>query len=132
MEKSKHLSIHTEEDDYHLQSFFPKGIPKNIEPLIEHRVKLLLKEDTIFQPGEMQYVNTCCIIDGKLKGAKFSMFLIPAENMFGLVTQSSDFVSRDFRGRIHLKLGNYSEKKIILQKGSLCGYLVLSPYTLEM
>ena len=64
MEKSKHLSIHTEEDDYHLQSFFPKGIPKNIEPLIKHRVKLLLKEDIIFQPDEMQYVNSCCIIDG--------------------------------------------------------------------
>ena len=130
MEKSKqHLS---EEDDYHLQSFFPKTLSRKIEPLIEHRVKLLMKDDVTFNAGEMETINTRCIISGKLKGAKMNMFLIPAENMFGLSLLSSGFVSCDYRGRILLKLGNFSESKIMVQKGSLCAYLVLTPYSLEM
>ena len=34
-----------EEDDYTLQEFFPKTIPYHLKPLIEHRIKLLTKED---------------------------------------------------------------------------------------
>ena len=118
------------EEDYDLQEFFPKAIPYHLQPLIEHRIKLLSKEDTVFYGGEIKLVDTCCVINKKMKGTKLSMFLIPSENMT-LVFESGGYVSENYKGRILLKLANYSSKIIQLQSGTPIGYLVLQPYSLE-
>ena len=41
--------LETVEDDHHLEDFFP---------LIEYRIKLVMKTDVLFLPGETQIVNT--------------------------------------------------------------------------
>ena len=118
------------EDDYDLQEFFPKTIPYHLQPLMEHRIKLLSKEDTVFYGGEIKLVDTCCVMNKKIKGRKLSMFLIPSENM-PLVFESGGYISENFKGRIVLKLANYSSKIIQLQSGTPIGYLVLQPFSLE-
>ena len=117
------------EQDYNLQDFFPKTIPYHLQPLMEHRIKLLSKEDTVFFGGEIKLVDTCCVLNKKIKGTKLSMFLIPCENM-PLVFESGGYVSENFKGRILLKLANYSSKTIKLLCGSSIGYLVLQPHSL--
>lgn len=119
------------EEDYNLQDFFPKRIPYHLNNLIEHRVKLQLKEDTTFNGGEIQVVNTCMMLNGKLKGAKMSMFLIPTENM-PLDFQSGGYISSNYKGRVLLKLANNSSKTVKLQSGATVGYIVMTPYSLEM
>jgi dUTPase len=118
------------EEDYNLQEFFPKTIRYDLQSLIEHRVKLILKENTTFNGGEIKVVNTCIMLNGKLKGNKLSMFLIPAENM-RLDFQSGGYISSNYKGRVLVKLANYSGKIIKLQSGTPVGYIVLTPYSLE-
>ena len=118
------------EEDYNLHDFFPKTIPYHLQPLMEHRIKLLSKEDTVFYGGEIKLVDTCCVMNKKMKGTKLSMFLIPSENMT-LVFESGGYVSENYKGRILLKLANYSSKIIQLQSGTPIGYLVLQPFSLE-
>ena len=118
------------EDDYNLVDFFPKKIPYHLRPFIEHRVKLILKENTSFRGGEMKVVNTCCMLNGKLKGVNLSMFLIPAENTI-LDFQSVGYISSNYRGRVLVKLANHSGKSIKLQSGTTIGYIVMTPYSLE-
>ena len=117
------------EDDYDLQEFFPKTIPYHLQPLMEHRIKLLSKEDTVFYSGEIKLVDTCCVLNRKIKGTKLSMFLIPTENM-PLFFESTGYISENFKGRILLKLANYSSNSIKLPSGSSIGYLVLQPHSL--
>ena len=117
------------EQDYNLQDFFPKTIPYHLQPLMEHRIKLLSKEDTVFFGGEIKLVDTCCVLNKKIKGTKLSMFLIPCENM-PLVFESAGYISESFRGRILLKLTNYSSNTIKLLSGSSIGYLALQPHSL--
>ena len=117
------------EQDYNLQDFFPKTIPYHLQPLMEHRIKLLSKEDTVFFGGEIKLVDTCCVLNRKIKGTKLSMFLIPTENM-PLFFESTGYISENFKGRILLKLANYSSNSIKLPSGSSIGYLVLQPHSL--
>ena len=117
------------EEDYDLQEFFPKTIPYRLQPLMEHRIKLLSKEDTVFYGGEIKLVDTCCVLNRKIKGTKLSMFLIPTENM-PLFFESTGYISENFKGRILLKLANYSSNSIKLPSGSSIGYLVLQPHSL--
>ena len=125
MEEMNEL-IQTEED-YDLQEFFPKTIPYHLQPLMEHRIKLLSKEDTLFYGGEIKLINTCCMLNKKIKGTKLSMFLIPCENM-PLVFESGGYISENFKGRIVVKLANYGSKIIQLQSGINLAYIVLQPY----
>ena len=118
------------EDDHDLQDYFPKPVPYHLQSQIEYRVKLILKENTTFYGGEMKVVNTTMKISGKLKGAKLSMFLIPTENL-ELDFQSGGYISASYKGRVLLKLANYSSKTIQLQPGTPIGYLVMQPYSLS-
>ena len=68
------------EEDHNLQDFFPEQVPYHLQHLIEYRVKLLLKNDALFIPGETQVVNTSCVLGGKIRRA-MSMYLIPYENL---------------------------------------------------
>ena len=118
------------EDDHDLQDYFPKPVPYHLQSQIEYRVKLILKENTTFYGGEMKVVNTSMKISGKLKGTKLSMFLIPIENLV-LDFQSGGYISTSYKGRVMLKLANYSSKSIQLQSGTAIGNLIMQPYSLE-
>ena len=83
--KSQHLNMaeymmENVEDDHYLEDFFPKAIPYHLQPLIEYRIKLLMKTDALFLSGESQVVNTSCLMKGKTR-TKISMFLIQYENL---------------------------------------------------
>ena len=118
------------DEDYTLKEFFPKTIPYHLQPLIEHRIQLILKENTTFHGGDIKVVNTCCMLNGELKRTKLSMFLIPTENL-GLVFESGGYISNSYKGRVVVKLANHSGKTFKLQSGTPVGYLVLQPYSLE-
>ena len=118
-----------EEEDT-LQDFFPKTIPLHLQHLMEHRIKLILKEDTLFHGGEIKVVNTCCVLNRKIKGIKMSMFLIPQENN-PLTFESGGYISSNYKGRVLVKPANYSSNTIKLQSGSPVGYIVMQPYSLE-
>ena len=118
------------EEDYNLEQFFPKAIRYDLQSLIEYRVKLILKENTTFNGGEIKVVNTCIMLNGKLKRSKLSMFLILAENM-RLDFQSGGYISDNYKGRVLVKLANYSGKIMKLQSGTPVGYIVLTPYSLD-
>ena len=120
------------EEDYILEDFFPKSISPHLHPLIEHRIKLLIKENTIFPPGETITVNTCCIIKGKLKSrrGKLSMHIIPYENL-PLNVESAGYIDGNFQGRIVVQLTNYSCEKKRLCSRTPVGYIVMQPYSME-
>ena len=53
------------EPDYMVGPSFPQEPNHDLQHLIDYRVKLLLKEDTLFEPSESQLVATCCKISCK-------------------------------------------------------------------
>ena len=132
--KSQHLNMaeymmENVEDDHYLEDFFPKAIPHHLQPLIEYRIKLVMKGDSLFLPGETQVVNTSCIMKGKRK-FKLSMFLLPYENL-PLCFESGGYIDRNFKGRVLIKLTNYSIKKVKVNSGTCIGYIIMQPYSLE-
>ena len=92
------------EDDHHIEDFFPKVVPYHLLPLIEYRIKLLIKTDALFLPGETQVVNTSCLMKGKIR-TKISMFLIQYENL-PISFESAGYIDRNYTGRIVIKLTN--------------------------
>jgi len=98
------------EDDQTLQDFFPEQVPYHLQHLIEYRIKLLLKNDALFIPGETQVVNTSCVLGGKIRRA-MSMHLIPYENL-PLSFESGGNISRKYSGRVLTKLTNYSVNSV--------------------
>ena len=98
------------EDDHHIEDFFPKVVPYHLQPLIEYRIKLLMKTDALFLPGETQVVNTSCLMKRKTR-TKISMFLIQYENL-AISFESAGYIDRNYTGRVVIKLTNYSSKKI--------------------
>ena len=75
--------VEDEEEDYNLEDSFLNPILYPLEPLIDYRIKLLLKNDTRLLAGETQVVNTSCLMKGKIKWSMvgLSMFLTPYENI---------------------------------------------------
>ena len=71
------------EVDYQLDDFFPKKIRAPLQPLIECRVKLMLKESTLFRQGESQVVNNTWMLKSKMKNkhGKLFMHLIDYQNL---------------------------------------------------
>ena len=121
------------EDDYNLDDFFPQSIAEALHPFIEHRIKLVMKEDLLFLRGESQLVNTSCVIKGKNKskgGGKLSMHLVPCETL-PLSLESAGYIDSSFKGRIVLKLTNYSGEIKRFCSGTPVGYIVLRPFSLE-
>ena len=114
------------EEDYNLQDFFPEPVPFHLHHLIEYRVKLLLKNDALFIPGETQVVNTSCILRGKVRGS-MSMHLIPYENL-PLSFESGGYISRK---QVVTKLTNYSSSSVKLNSGTPIGYIVMQPFSLN-
>ena len=117
------------EEDHYLEDFFPKTIPYHLQPLIDHRIKLQIKSDSIVLPGETRVVNTTCVIKGK-KRVKLSMFLTPHESL-PLSFESGGYIDQKYAGRVMIKLTNYNNKKIHLNAGAFVGYIVIQPYSIE-
>ena len=117
------------EEDYNLEDFFLKRILHPLQPLIEYRIKLVLKNDTRFLAGEKQVINTSCIIRRK-STPKLSMFLSPYENL-PLSFESGGYISRNYSGRVVLKLTNYCAQSIKLNSGTPVGYIVMQHFSLE-
>ena len=121
------------EDDYNLEDFFPKSIAEHLQPFIEYRIKLVLKEDTLFRGGESLLVNTSCVIKGKMKskgGGNLSMHLVPCETL-PLSLESGGYIDRNYEGRVIIKLTNYSTKKMKVSSGTSIGYIVIQPCSIE-
>lgn len=116
------------EDDYCLSSFFPKEIHYPLQPLIEHRIKLLLKNNVIFHSGESHNVETCCILDKKLSKLCLSM---KAYEHLPVVFESEGAINSKFSGRIKVNLTNYSCQNLKMCAGSTVGYIVLQPFSLK-
>jgi hypothetical protein len=68
------------EEDYHIREFFRKDVAYYLKPLVEYRIKLVLKKTTVFMLGESQLVPTACMV--KAKTSKLSMHLIPSTPFF--------------------------------------------------
>ncbi len=117
------------EDDYNLQDLFPEPVPYHLHHLIEYRIKLLLKNDAVFIPGESQVVNTTCMMKGK-SHQKLSMHLIPFENL-PLSFESGGYISRKYSGRVVTKLTNYTAHSVKLNSGTPVGYIVMQPFSLN-
>ena len=117
------------EEDHNLQDFFPEQVPYHLHHLIEYRVKLLLKNDALFIPGETQVVNTSCVLGGKIRRT-MSMYLIPYENL-PLCFESGGYISRKYSGRVVTKLTNYSGNSVKLNSGTPVGYIVMQPFSLN-
>ena len=120
------------EDDYYLEDFFPKSLPEPLQPFIEYRIKLVLKTDTLFKRGESQIVNTTCVINGKMqsKRLKLYMYLVPYDTL-PLSFESGGYIDGNFKGRVMVKLTNYSTKKMKLNSGTSIGYIAMQPFSME-
>ena len=116
------------EEDYHIRDFFRKELAYHLKSLVEYRIKLVLKKTTVFMLGESQLVSTACMV--KSKTPKLSMHLIPYENL-PLSFESGGYIDRGFTGRIMVKLTNYSIDKTRLSSGTVVGYIVMQPFSLE-
>ena len=117
------------EEDYYLEQFFPKPVPYHLLPLIEHRIKLLCKSDVTINPGEIQVINTACVIKGKSR-KKLSMYLFPYENL-PLAFESAGYIDQNYTGRLMVKVGNSTHRVIQLSAGSPIAYLAMAPYSIE-
>ena len=117
------------EEDHYLEQFFPKPVPYHLLPLIEHRIRLLCKSDVLINPGEVQVINTSCIIKGKSR-KRLSMFLLPYESL-PLSFESGGYIDQSYTGRLMVKVGNSTHKKIQLCAGTPVAYLTMAPYSIE-
>jgi len=116
------------EDDYYISSFFPVEIKYHLQPLIEHRIKLVLKHTIVFHAGESQNVETCCVLD--IKQTKISLSLKSFEHL-PVTFESEGSISSRFKGRIKVNLTNYSCQTMKMLAGSTVGYIVLQPYSIK-
>ena len=124
------------EEDHYLEQFFPKKVPYHLLPLIEHRIKLLCKSDVIINPGEIQVINTSCVIKDKSRKnfaktlQKLSMYIIPYESL-PLSFESAGYIDQRFTGRLMVKVGNFTNKKIQLSASTPVAYIVMQNFSLQ-
>ena len=118
------------EDDYYISSFFPVEVQYHLLPLVEHRIKLLLKQTVIFHAGESQNVETCCILDERKTRTRLSLTLKQYEHL-PVTFESGGSINSRFKGRIKVKLTNYMTENVKMFAGSTVGYIVLQPFTLK-
>ncbi len=114
------------EDDYYLSSFFPAKVETHLQPLIEHRVKLLLKHSIVFHAGESHNVETSCILDH----TNLSLTLKSYEHL-PVTFESEGSIKTRFKGRIKVNLTNYTCQPIRMSVGCVVGYIVLQPFSLK-
>ena len=113
--------------DYELEELVhtPEAASKH---LIDYRVKLLLKEDIVLQPGHEILVKTACTIGNGI--ANFCLHIKKSENI-PITLLSEGYISDLFTGRIVLKLANYTGEKTGLCSGSEMGFLIINSFSLN-
>ena len=119
-----------DEDDYYISAFFPVEVQYHLQPLVEHRIKLLLKQTVIFHTGESQNVETSCILDDRKIRTKLCLTLKQYEHL-PVTFESGGSISSRFKGRIRVKLTNYSCENIKMFGESTVGYIVLKAVILK-
>ena len=112
-------------EDHTLQDFFHEQVPYHLHHLIEYRIKLLLKNDALFIPGETQVVNTSCVLRGKIRRSMSMHENLP------LSFESGGYISRKYSGRVVTKLTNYTANSVKLNSGTPVGYIVMQPFSLN-
>ena len=124
------------EEDHYLEEFFPRLVPYHLLPLIEHRIKLVCKSDVTINAGEIQVINTSCIIKEKSRKnsaktlQKLSMYMLPYESL-PLSFESSGYIDPKFTGRLMVKVGNFTHKKIQLSAGTPVAYIAMQNFSLQ-
>ena len=116
------------EEDYYISSFFSVEVQHHLQHLVEHRIKLILKQTVIFHAGESQNVETSCILDNRK--TRLSLTLKQYEHL-PVTFESGGSISSRFKGRIKVKLTNYSCQTMKMFAGSTVGYIVLQPFSLK-
>ena len=113
--------------DYELEELVrtPEAASKH---LIDYRVKLLLKEDIVLQPGHEILVKTACTIGNGI--TDFCLHIKKSENI-PLTLLSEGYISELFTGRVVLKLVNYTGEKIRLCGGSEVGFIIINSFSLN-
>ena len=119
-----------DEEDYYISSFFPVEVQYHLQPLVEHRIKLLLKQTVIFHAGESQNVETSCILDERKTRTRLCLTLKAYEHL-PVTFESGGSISSRFKGRIKVKLTNYMCENVKMFAGSTVGYIVLQPFILK-
>ena len=110
------------QEDYELNSTFPPKAPYHLRHLIEFRLQLLLKENLSISPGETKLVATACNITEKLP--RLSIY-IKAPEKLPLLFESEGYVSHKYRGRIFVRVTNYSPQCVSLPTSTNIGYLLV-------
>jgi hypothetical protein len=116
------------EEDYYISSFFLVEVQHHLQHLVEHRIKLILKQTVIFHAGESQNVETSFILDDRK--TRLCLTLKSYERL-PVTFESEGSISSRFKGRIKVKLTNYSCENIKMIAGSTVGYIVLQPFSLK-
>tara|TARA_B110000977_G_scaffold199260_1_gene286119 strand:+ start:1257 stop:1661 length:405 start_codon:yes stop_codon:yes gene_type:complete len=118
------------EEDYYISSFFSVEVQHHLQHLVEHRIKLILKQTVIFHAGESQNVETSFILDDRKTRTRLCLTLKSYERL-PVTFESEGSINSRFKGRIKLKLTNYSCENIKMIAGSTVGYIVLQPFSLK-
>ena len=58
------------------------------------------------------------------------MYLVPYENL-PLSFESGGYMDGNFKGRVVVKLTNYSTKKVKLTSGTSIEYIAMQPFSME-
>ena len=113
--------------DFEINSTFPRQPENALKHLIDYRIKLLLKDDVFLEAGESQFVATTCKITRK--PGELCIHLKPSESL-PVTFESKGYIHGAFRGRIMIKLTNYSGEVQKILAGTEAGYAILTPYVL--
>ena len=113
--------------DYELEELVHTPEPAS-KHLIDYRVKLLLKEDIVLQPGHEILVKTACTIRNGI--ADFCLHIKKSENI-PLTLLSEGYISELFTGWVLLKLANYTGETIKLCGGSEVGFIIINSFSLN-
>ena len=87
-----------------------------------------MKDDIFLEAGESQFAATACKITRK--PMELCMHLKPSETL-PVTFESEGYISSGFRGRILIKLTNYSGEDRKIPAGTEARYMILSPFALE-
>ena len=116
------------QEDYEISSFFPSEVEYQLRPLIEYKIKLLLKNNVILEQGESQVVATACQISKKLE--TLSIQLKGCEYL-PVTFESDGYISPEHKGRIVVKLANYTNNIVNINSGTAVGYAIVQPFVLS-
>ena len=115
------------QDDVFISSCFPRELTSSVHPLVEYRIKLCAKSDTIIHAGEIINIETSFLIDRKMN--KLCIYMKPYEYL-PLHFESGGFIHPRFTGRIIIGMCNYTTQDIKIPAGSPIAYALCQPYTM--